>query len=223
MVKDLIIMDLVTYYDTKKVYQKVSRGRLDGVLKLMGNLSGKLILDIGCGAGEMGDELKHNGAALVHGLDIASTAALSASKVLDGTAVFNLETDTTWPALVENKNYDFIILSEVLEHLFKPEDALQKIKNKFKSDIIITVPNVLFWKNRLKILAGYFTYTNTGLMDRGHIHFFSWDSLQQTIKDGGYQITETAHHVPTRGTSWLAKFWPGLFSYQFIVRLEITA
>ncbi|MDO8183823.1 MAG: class I SAM-dependent methyltransferase [bacterium] len=213
-------MSLGEYYANKAVYHKVSRGRLNGILVLAGNLASKKVLDIGCGAGEVGVELKKRGATLVHGLDISPSAVEIAKEVLDGAAVFDLEKDNIWPNLVANNNYDLIILSEVLEHLFKPAEALKKIKQQFTSSLIITVPNVLFWKNRLKIFFGHFEYTDIGLMDRGHIHFFSWGSLQETVRESGYKITASAHHLPTRGTKGLAKIWPGLFSYQFVVKLE---
>lgn len=211
-------MQLGEYYEEKAVYKKVSRGRLTGILALAGDLKGKKVLDLGCGAGEVGVELKKRG-AIVHGLDISPAAVEQAAANLDGAAVFDFETND-WPSLVDGQNYDLIVVSEVLEHLFAPAEALKKIKQKFSCPLIVTVPNVLFWKNRLKIFFGSFEYAETGLMDRGHIHFFTFKSLKRVVNEAGYKIVATSHHTPTRGSKSLAKIWPGLFSYQFIVRLE---
>ncbi|MBI4812184.1 methyltransferase domain-containing protein [Candidatus Falkowbacteria bacterium] len=125
-------------------------------------------------------------------------------------------------AKIIDTEYDTVIISEVLEHLFYPEKLLKKIKQIVvpETDIIITVPNPLFWKNRLKIFLGYFEYEKEGLMDRGHIHFFSWASLREMVKESGYSIVGTYHHFPTRGTRWLGKLLPGLFAYHFIVKIR---
>lgn len=211
-------MNLADYYTDKAIYQKVSRGRLDGILILAGNLNNKTVLDIGCGGGELGKELKNNFPNVkIYGVDVSPSAVREAEKHLAGVQVLDLT--GKWPEKLFSHNFDLIIISEVLEHLFKPEDLLIKIKESFDCPVIITVPNILFWKNRFKILLGHFTYTNTGLMDRGHIHFFSYSSFFQLLNETGFKITAAVHHVPTRGTKWLSQLWPGLFSYQFIVKL----
>jgi len=103
-----------------------------------------------------------------------------------------------------------------------PEKILEKVKKLAQADteIIITVPNILFWKNRLKIFLGKFDYEDEGLMDRGHIHFFSWKSFCDIIWKNGLELIEIKNHIPTRGSKFLGGVFPGLFSYQFIVRLK---
>lgn len=212
-------MSLANYYTEKNTYIKVSNGRLQGILKLLGNVEGKTLLDIGCGGGEVGRRIKEDKHAKVYGADVSPNAVEVAKKVLDGAVVFDVENDTHLPEVIRNISFDTLILSEVLEHLFEPELFLQSIQEKIPAPLVITVPNILFWRSRLKILFGSFEYTNTGMMDRGHIHFFSWKSLQDTIEKGGYSIESTSHHVPTRGTKFLSRVWPGLFCYQFIVKI----
>lgn len=207
-------------YNSEKTYTRVSRGRLDGIRSLLGALEGKSILDVGCGSGEVGGSLKKQCATLhVFGIDISPHAIERAREVLDGAVVCDLETEATFPEGIQERTYDALIVSEVLEHLIDPENLLRRLRTLTPAPIIVTVPNLLFWKSRLRILLGHFTYTETGLMDRGHIHFFSWKSFQDTIEEAGYQIESAAHHVPTRGTRTLGKLFPGLFAYQFIVRI----
>lgn len=211
-------MELGEYYGQKAVYRKIGRGRMNGILALAGDLNNKSVLDVGCGGGELGKELKAKFPSVkVYGVDISPEAVREASKHLDGAEVLDLT--APWPENLFNTNFDLIVISEVLEHLFKPEELLLKIKDKFTSPVIITVPNVLFWKNRLNILLGHFTYTNTGLMDRGHIHFFSWPTFKDLITSTGFKITGTHHHAPTRVLGWFKNIFPGLVSYQFIVKI----
>lgn len=212
-------MSLAEYYTEKPTYIKVSRGRLDGIISLISDLETKTLLDVGCGAGEVGKAIKIKKDVKVFGIDISENAVLAARQNIDGAEVCDLENDAQLPVVYQNKKFDALIISEVLEHLFGPEELLKKIMVITEAPIVVTVPNVLFWRNRLKILFGSFEYTETGLMDRGHIHFFTWKSLQRVIEKGGYEIEKTAHHIPTRGTKILAKYFPGLFCYQFIVRI----
>lgn len=212
-------MSLAEYYTDKPTYTKVSRGRMNGILALLGDLQDKTILDVGCGAGEVGREIKNKSNAKVYGIDVSSNAVIEAKKVLDAAEVCDIESGSGLPESMRGTKVDGIVISEVLEHLFKPEDLLKQLGKISDASVVVTVPNLLFWRNRLKIFFGSFEYTETGLMDRGHIHFFTWNSIQKTVSDGGYKIEETAHHIPTRGTKTLAKYFPGLFCYQFIVKL----
>ncbi len=211
-------MSLSEYYTEKPTYTKVSSGRMRGILTLLGTLPGKTFLDVGCGAGEVGRSIKERASARVFGVDVSQGAVDEARRVLDGAWVCDVAAEKTLPQEALMQTYDAVILSEVLEHLLLPEDLLRSLRS-LGVPIIITVPNVLFWKNRLRILMGHFEYTETGLMDRGHIHFFSWQGLQTAISESGYRVDAVAHHVPTRGTALLGSWFPGLFAYQFIVRI----
>jgi SAM-dependent methyltransferase len=214
---------LAEYYSEKSEYNKVSKGRKDSILQLLhGAKGGKTVLDIGCGEGVLGLSIKKATGAAVYGVDISSSAIEKAKNILDAAFCADIERNEPWQKEITEVSYDYILMSEVLEHLFFPEHLLSQIKELAhkNTEIIITVPNILFWKNRLRILRGHFEYTPSGLMDRGHIHFFSWQALQDIVQSEGYHLIETSHHVPTRGTKWLGRFFPGLFAYQFIVKIK---
>lgn len=214
-------MSISSFYQSSR-YNKINDYRKEAIIRLIGAKTNPIILDIGCSNGILGSELKKHLACKFYGADISFNAVAEASQVLDGAWQVNLEDDfLNWPPELRQKQYDAVVISELLEHLFEPENLLTKLRKLAKKDksIIITVPNVLFWKNRLKIFLGQFNYTNQGVMDRGHIHFFSWSSLNKLIKDTGYKIMEIDNHLPTRGTKYLGKIWPGFFAYRFIVKI----
>lgn len=208
----------VNYYSKNK-YNKVSRGRKDAIMRFINNQA-RFILDIGCGRGILGEAIKRKKGVVVHGVDVSSIAIEEAKTKIDKAFCVDIEKDLKdWPSEVKNKKYDVIIISEVLEHLFYPEKLLRNIKELFhhKTKIVVTVPNILFWKNRLSLLFGHFDYKKEGLMDRGHIHFFTWKSLQSLLWQTGYHIISKNNFIPTRGTKLFGKLFPGLFSYQFIL------
>lgn len=196
-------------------------------MRMIGGRPDQVILDIGCSIGLLGEAIKKRLACQFYGADLSGPAVNLAKKVLDDAWQFNLENDLAgWPGALRQKEYDAIVISEVLEHLFEPENLLVKLRGLAKpgKSIIITVPNILFWKNRLKIFFGHFDYTKQGIMDQGHIHFFSWSSFNKMIERAGYQISAVDNHLPTRLTKgWLGQTWPGLFAYQFVVKINVKA
>lgn len=215
---------LEKYYVAKAIYEKISRGRLDAIHRLMPTKRPLVILDVGCGSGTLGESFKSDSRITVFGIDIAPKAVEAARSRLDGAWVVDIESSNQWPSEVVSRRYDVIILSEVLEHLFSPERLLQVVRSLLieRGVIIITVPNILFWRNRLRILFGHFEYEDTGLMDRGHIHFFSWRSFRNLLQSEKFTIERTAHIVPTRLFRSFGDLIPGLFAKQFAVRIKVV-
>ncbi|XKT75429.1 MAG: methyltransferase domain-containing protein [Patescibacteria group bacterium UBA2103] len=210
-------MEQKSYYNTRTPYEKISRGRYESIARLLKKKNVRAVLDIGCGVGGLGKKLKEDGiVSSVYGLDISKEAVGEAKSVLDGAWVFDAESNS-FPKEVPLEDVDIIIISEVLEHLFDPEEFLKNVRAVSSAPILISVPNILFWKNRLKLLFGSFRYTQSGLMDRGHIRFFTPDTLKETLIRAGYETVGTDHVFPTRITSLLNNVFPGLFARQFVV------
>jgi methionine biosynthesis protein MetW len=211
---------MIKDYYKNKVY-KINRVRREAILSFIGSKENQLVLDIGCGNGELGKIIKEEKKTIVHGADISDQAIIEAQKGLDLAFKANIE-NNDWIEEIKDNRYDKIIISEVLEHLFQPEKLLKDIKKISHKDteIIITVPNILFWKNRLKLFFGKFKYVNSGIMDKGHVHFFSWKSLNKLLSSSGYKTILVKNNTPTRGTKLIGRIFPGLFSYQFLLKVK---
>lgn len=205
------------YYNNKKGYG-ISHARMLKVIELAGDLKDKKVLDIGCGNGRLGQELKKCG-AIVHGCDISESALEKAKKVLDKAVYLDVES-IDW-AEIDN-DYDLIIVSELIEHLFRPSVFLDKIKKYLTSDgeLIITTPNFLMWTLRLRMFFGQFEYHKTGFWDEGHVHFYTYNSLKKELSANGFYVTKENHIYHPKVPCLIARLRPQLFAYQMIVKVK---
>ena len=214
-------MKNLEYYNKKEGVYKLSGGRekiLSGLI--LDNV--KTVLDVGCGSGDLARILQAKG-KVVSGADI-SQAALDVSKpYLHRSFCFDIQQDA-WPIELMEQKFDLVVASEVIEHIFMPADFLEKTKSLVTSGgyLIITTPNFLFWKNRLKMLFGNFRYEQKGLLDFGHIRFFTLKTAREIFSKAGFTIQQEQHFYPNlykRRLNFIGRIFPGLFAYQFGFRL----
>lgn len=205
------------YYRKKSINYGIASTRLKKILGLVNGIYGKKVLDIGCAKGHVGSRIRAMGNYVV-GVDISEPVIVEAAKVLDRAVVFDLEGD--WPDLKEK--FDLALLPEVLEHVFNPIEVLKKVSSQLKDggEIIVTTPNILAWTNRANMLFGNFEYTDQGLMDFGHIRFFTYKYLNKVLKDNGFSLVTENHIIFPGKLTKLLKFWPSLFATQFVVKAQ---
>lgn len=214
-------MDTKEFYNKKSPY-KMNATRKRNIIDLI-PAGVKMVLDIGCGEGDLALALKEGG-YVVTGVDLSSRALERAAPALHDSFCFNIE-NTEWPRELVEKRFDLIVASEVLEHLFDPATFLNKAGCLLAPDgkIIITVPNFLFWKKRIRLAFGDFQYEEKGLWDLGHIRFFTIKTARDFFKKEGFIIEKELHFYPNlykRKITFLGKILPGFFAYQMIFLLS---
>ena len=210
------------YYETKAPNYGMSAGRLQHILDLMPTTSGS-VLDIGCAGGILARALQER-AHQFGGVNISREAILVAQPYLERGFVFDVA-DQDWPEELTIMKFDTIVASEIIEHLFDPEQFLKKFRRLMApgGKIIITTPNFLFWKNRFRMLLGRFCYEKEGLLDFGHIRFFTVIAARESFAKSGLSIEQEHHYYPNlehRGMGKLGQYLPGLFAYQLIFLLS---
>src|SRR3989339_1655772 len=99
-------MSFAKYYSSKAVYSRVGRGRLNGILELIPKKDCPVLLDVGCGSGEVGRLIKERRDAKVFGIDVSLNAVDNAKRVLDGAYVCNLEDAVELPREIIGHHYD---------------------------------------------------------------------------------------------------------------------
>ena len=79
-----------------------------------------------------------------------------------------------WYDCIEGKRYDYIVILDVLEHLRNPQGVLNKVREclQINGKILLSVPNLAHNAVLLKLLNDDFPYTELGLLDNTHVHFF---------------------------------------------------
>lgn len=147
------------------------------------------VLDIGCGAGAFGAALKRErGADAVTGIELNPEAASVARSQLDSVLVGDIV--TVLPEL-RGQTFDVIVLNDILEHLVDPEGLLGQLHEYIADDgrIVASIPNVREFKTvRNLVLHGRWDYTDSGILDRGHLRFYTRASLDGLFKRGGYVL-----------------------------------
>ena len=206
------------HYNNKNEVYGISKTRMEKILQLFGDAKNRKILDVGCGEGHLGKIFVDNGHN-VYGVDISDKSIEIAKKVLYEAVCVDMQKENL---PYKDDFFDVIILGEVVEHLLLPEKILLEIKRVLKNNgfIIITTPNFLVFSNRIKILMGKFEYTESGFLDRGHIHFFHIDSFKKMIESLGLKVDAFNNVYYGRVPEFIARIWPKSFTYQIVAKVS---
>jgi 2-polyprenyl-3-methyl-5-hydroxy-6-metoxy-1,4-benzoquinol methylase len=184
---------------------------------------GKRVLEVGCSTGYMSRDLVERGCC-VTGIEVDPIAAKRARAYCQAVYVLDLDAPD-WVARLPERGFDVVLLGDVLEHLAMPNETLLQLRGVLNSDgaLVISLPNVVHWITRLKILFGQFNYEPGGTLDHTHLRFFTTKTARALIEAAGYRITRFHPAIGGRmagharpAWQWLAHFAPGLFAYQML-------
>jgi len=160
---------------------------------------GNKILEIGCGEGITGAELKRiSKAKEVVGVEVFEPAALKAEERLDQVIIGDIQ---VIPLPFSDGYFDYIVLGDVLEHLYDPWKTLKHLKTYLSSSgfIIASLPNISYWEI-LKdlILFDRWEYVEAGILDKTHLRFFTQRSLIKLFEESGLIIKKLIPQIPPR-------------------------
>lgn len=188
----------------------------------------RTILELGPASGYMTRVLKEEKKCLVDAIELDPESGAQARPYCRTMIIGSLDAARILEKLPGN--YDFIIAADVLEHLKAPEQLLQALKPLLKPNgcLMVSLPNVAYWKIRLQLLLGRFEYTESGILDRTHLHFFTRASAARMIQDAGYRLVQVLSAEPDRPAfgrlkSQLKQKLATLFSGNFIFLAEPEA
>src|SRR3989338_1476676 len=116
--------------------------------------------------------------------------------------------------------YEFIILSEILEHLPLPEVLMKKIAGKSEF-FLVSIPNATFYKFRLQLLFGRFLkqwvfHPSEHLRFLSHCDFLDWVDFM------GFDVVECeASNGLDVGPVKFYKYMPNMFGHQICYLLKL--
>jgi 2-polyprenyl-3-methyl-5-hydroxy-6-metoxy-1,4-benzoquinol methylase len=97
----------------------------------------------------------------------------------------------------EGRTFDYVVMADILEHLYDPQKVLRQAKELLKpfGSIWISVPNIAHNGVLIELLNGRFNYREIGLLDNTHIRFFSAGSLEEMVRGAGLKVVNRADPV----------------------------
>jgi len=152
------------------------------------------ILDIGCGAGAVSNELVRRGHE-VYGLDLMKEAVTRAKERGIHAEIYDVN---DLPLPFQNGFFDCILALDILEHLFDPLSLLQEMKRVLSAQgyAIVFLPLHFDIRQRFRILSGkgillyeHLWYDpNLVSWNYFHIRFYTLKEAERFIRACGFCI-----------------------------------
>ncbi len=177
------------------------------------------VLDLGCGDGFLLSKLKEK-KIKAEGIDISYTAVKKAKeKGLSAEAI-----DFSAEKLPYNDNsFDYVVLLDVLEHLFNPKQVLAEAKRVSKKYLIISVPNFNSMPARVQVMLGKPGENNKA--KKGHVYWFNLKILKNMLKKNNLEIAEFKINTFWQNKflikylmKFLVKIFPSVFALSFVIK-----
>jgi len=161
------------------------------VLKLVASLKVKRICDIGSGDGSLASLLYKQGYDII-GIEPDVEGYKISKKNYSEIDFYNfgVEDDPTQFMLFENKPFDLVISTEVVEHLFSPHLLPNYSKRILVSGgyLIISTPYYGYFKNLLISIFNRWDRNHTSLWCGGHIKFWSKKTITALLDECGFDV-----------------------------------
>jgi methionine biosynthesis protein MetW len=144
---------------------------------------GSTVLDIGCGDGSLLAYLKENREARPHGVELSAVAC----EIARQKGIHVLQADVTKDTSGLPEQVDYVVISEVLEHVTNPEAVLLSVKDRFTKRLLVDIPNTGALNDRMRLLFGRFP--KQWVFHAGeHIRFWTVTDFLFLCRQLGYEV-----------------------------------
>jgi len=204
--------------------------------KMVERIAPSTILDVGCSNGLFSAFLGMTANMCVKGLDFDDhyctvlgveadlDACTEADKLIDIAYHYDLNEKMLSEIMeLQGLTFDVIVFADVLEHLTHPDKVLEDAAKLLSPNghILVSIPNIQYFRTRAKIAFGQMGYEDYGPLDRTHVRFFGYQSAKALVDKAGYDIVDTKFSVKPSSSLFgaLTRVSPSLFAYQFVFEL----
>ncbi len=198
---------------------------------------GKLMIDVGCARGLLGQEMQATGWRVL-GVEVDDADAKLAAAIL--TRVHHGTLDTLLGTIGEP--VEAIVFADVLEHLVDPVAALTTAHTLLERGgrLLVSIPNVAHASMRWSLMRGRFDYTDRGILDRTHVRFYTKRTAVALVQEAGFTIERIWGAPAPIELVWprlassalgrtllqvndgLPRLWPNMFAYQILISATRT-
>ena len=184
---------------------------------------GSSVLEVGCAIGFVTRILTEQMGCKVTAVEIDEYQASQAKPYAAHMIVGDIEDPLTWQRIAGE--FDYVVFGDVLEHLKDPWEALRRAKRVLSADgcVLCSIPNVAYYRIRLKLLLGKFEYKQFGILDDTHLRFFTSHTARELFVRAGYRVCEFR---AVNFRHWEGKLLPlstGAFATQFVIKAKPEA
>ncbi len=159
-------------------------------------------LEFGCGCGGFSALLKARLGVESWAVEVEKSAAQEAARKLDKVICADAHVAV---ADLPDHRFDCIIFFDILEHLVDPYNLLRAVKSKLTGTgvVVASIPNVRYYRTFLKfVVHGDWQYEDQGIMDRTHLRFFTYKSIDDTFQRLAYRILTLEGIHPTSSRTY---------------------
>ncbi|MFZ1627273.1 MAG: bifunctional glycosyltransferase/class I SAM-dependent methyltransferase [Candidatus Moraniibacteriota bacterium] len=189
--------------------------------------SGMHIADLGANDCELAQRIAERGTIVT-----AVDTALPIETL--GIRSFQLDLNEDFPEKIGQDAYNAVIALDVIEHLYPPERATERIYRILKPDglLFASTANISYVVMRITHLLGWFNYGKKGILDRTHHRLFTIHSFRRLLENSGFRVIRIRGFGPPirdafgngmlwttldRVSAFLAEMYPALFAFNFLI------
>jgi len=144
------------------------------------------ILDLGCSSGLLSEKVRELGHR-VTGVDVLEVEGVKGR--VDRFIKADLDRGIPTEA-GDGGPYDVVLCADILEHVRGPEQLMREAREVLAPGglLIASVPNFGHWYARTRTVLGLFDYDQRGVLDNGHVRFFTRRGLLRRIRSAGFNV-----------------------------------
>ena len=178
------------------------------------------VLDLGCGNGNILSELQKTKDVIGLGVEIEEKNIEEC--LLQNINVIEQNIDD---GLINfsNDSFDVVILSQTIQVLKNPNNALEEITRIGKT-CIVTIPNFGHWRSRLSLLLNGRMPVTSPLPESWHatpnIHLCTLKDFEMLCSELLISIEERVTVNSNNESKWYLDIWPNLFSASAIYKIS---